>query len=244
MPKDPRPRTGGANPIGTKREWSLHRELKFRYAGGEEHTELALEGYVCDGINGEGEIIEVQTGSFGPLKDKARSLIRRGPLRIIHPITVRKTIELYDREGNLLHRRKSPRRGTAWDLFKALLYAPELPALPGLIIELPLVEVLEKRILDGRGSWRRKGASITDKALTSYHETIILSGLRDYRRFIPFGEEETFTVKTLGEKAGIPTALARKTLYVLTRLGAVERIQKEGNAWVYRPGQPHLISNP
>jgi hypothetical protein len=225
---------GGANRIGTEREWSLHRALKFRYAGEEGTTEVSMEGYVCDGISGEGEIIEVQTGSFGPLKDKAPALLRLGPLRIIHPIIVGKTIELYDREGKLLHRRKSPRKGTAWDLFKALLYAPALPALPGLTIELPLVDIVEKRIQDGRGSWRRKGASIRDKELAAYHDTLLLTGLGDYRRFVPFTEEEAFTVKALGERAGIPPPIARKTLYVLTRLGVVRRIEKEGNAWVYR----------
>ncbi|MDR2028120.1 MAG: hypothetical protein LBP93_01135 [Treponema sp.] len=234
MPEDPRPPGGGANRIGTEREWSLHRDLKFRYAGGSGSTEVSLGGYVCDGITGGGEIIEVQTGSFGPLKDKARALIRLGPLRIIHPIIVHKSIELYDREGTLLYRRKSPRKGTAWDLFKALLYAPALPALPGLAIELPLVDVLEKRIQDGRGSWRRKGASIQDKELTAYHEELLLTQLPDYRRFVPFTEEETFTVKTLGKRAGIPAPIARKTLYVLTRLRVVRRISREGNAWVYR----------
>jgi hypothetical protein len=147
---------------------------------------------------------------------------------------VHKNIELYDHEGKLLHRRKSPRKGTAWDLFKALLYAPALPALPGLSIELVLVDVLEKRIQDGRGSWRRKGASIGDKELTAYHDRVLLTRLRDYRRFVPFPEEEAFTVKTLGERAGIPSPIARKTLYVLTRLELVRRIHKEGNAWVYR----------
>jgi hypothetical protein len=234
MSKDPKPRTGGTNRIGTNREWSLHRDLKFRYAGGAERTELSLGSYVCDGINEEGEIIEVQTGSFGPLKDKAPALTRQGPLRIIHPIIVHKDIELCDEEGKLLYRRKSPRRGTAWDLFKVLLYAPALPALPGLVIELALVDVLEKRIQDGKGSWRRKKVSIGDKEVAAYHDPIILAGLRDYRRFIPFGEEETFTVRTLGERAKIPLPVARKTLYVLTRLGVVRRIQKERNAWVYR----------
>jgi hypothetical protein len=233
MSKDPKPRKSGDH-IGTKREWSLHRDLKFRYAGGAEKTEVSLGGYVCDGINEGGEIIEVQTGSFGPLKDKAQALIRLGPLRIIHPIIVHKNIELYDREGKLLYRRRSPRKGTAWDLFKALLYAPALPALPGLAIELPLVDILEKRVQDGQGSWRRKGASIRDKELAAYHDRVLLTQLRDYRRFVPFTEEETFTVKTLGEKARIPSPIARKTLYVLTRLRVVRRINRAGNAWIYR----------
>jgi hypothetical protein len=182
----------------------------------------------------EGEMLEVQTGSFGPLKKKVPELLRLGPVRIVHPIIIRKSIETWDAKGTLLRSRKSPRKGTPWDLFKALIYAPELPLLPGLSLELALVDVLEKRVLDGKGSWRRKGASIADKSVTEYHETLVFNAPRDYKYFLPFKARETFTVRLLAEKAGIPTAVAQKALYVLTRIGLVKRVGKEGNAWVYR----------
>jgi hypothetical protein len=220
--------------IGTEREGNLHRALKFRYTGDDGAVEVAQGGYVCDGVRGDGEMIEVQTGSFGPLKKKIPELLPLGPVRIVHPIVVCKSIETWDSAGRLLRRRKSPRKGNPWDLFKALLYAPELPKLPGLTIELAMVDVLEKRILDGKGSWRRKGASITDRSVSEYHETLVLGSLKDYRRFLPFKRGEHFTVKVLAEKAGIPPVTAGKTLYVLHRLGLAERIGKEGNAWVYQ----------
>ncbi|GHV78464.1 hypothetical protein AGMMS49944_02550 [Spirochaetia bacterium] len=220
--------------IGTKREGSLHRALKFRYTGVMGNIEVNRGGYVCDGVSESGEMIEVQTGSFGPLKKKVPELLRLGPVRIVHPIIIRKSIETWDEAGVLLRSRKSPRKGSAWDLFKALIYAPELPLLPGLSLELALLDVLEKRILDGKGSWRRKGASIADKSVTEYHETMVFTAPRDYRYFLPFKARENFTVRGLAEKAGIPAAVAGKTLYVLTRIGLAKRVGKEGNAWVYR----------
>ncbi|MDR3161964.1 MAG: hypothetical protein LBU28_10165 [Spirochaetaceae bacterium] len=219
--------------IGTEHESSLHRALKFRYAGEGGDTEIARGGYVCDAVRPEGECIEVQTGSFKPLEDKVRHLSRSGPVRIVHPIILVKYIELFDPEGKILSRRKSPRKGTVWDLFSALIYAPELPVLPGLTIELALVEVSERRVRDGRGSWRRRGVSIADRELFSHHGTLSLAGVGAYRRFAPFEGGEPFTARALGMRAGILPALARKTLYVLTRLGITERIGKEGNAWVY-----------
>jgi hypothetical protein len=219
--------------IGTERESSLHRSLKIRYAGEEGRTEAYLEGYVCDGISGEGEVIEVQTGSFGPLKNKVPELAARNPVRIIHPIILTKYIELYDREGLLLYRRKSPRKGSPWDLFKALLYAPELPLLSSLTVELVLIDAAERRVRDGRGSWRRRGDRIADKSLAAYHGSIPLAKVRDYRRFVPFPDGEEFTVQGLGKKAGIKADIARKALYVLTKLQIVRRIGKEGNAWLY-----------
>jgi hypothetical protein len=220
--------------IGTKREGSLHRALKFRYTGRAGTIEVSRGAYVCDGVNEEGEMLEVQTGSFGPLKKKIPELLRLGPVRIVHPIIIRKSIETWDAKGTLLRSRKSPRKGTPWDLFKALIYAPELPLAQGLSLELALVDVRETRVLDGKGSWRRKGASIADKSVTEYHETLVFTAPRDYKYFLPFKARENFTVKGLAEKAGIQAAVARKALYVLTRIGLAKRVGKEGNAVVYR----------
>jgi hypothetical protein len=220
--------------IGTESESGLHRALKFRYAGEGGQTEIPLKGYVCDGLTEAGEYIEVQTGSFKPLRDKVKKLTKAGPVRIVHPIIVTKYLELFDKGGTLLSRRKSPRKGTPWDLFKALVYAPDLPEIPGLVIELALVEVSEQRVRDGRGSWRRRGVSITGRELLVHHGSIPLTCPGDYRRFAPFQGDETFTVRSLKEKAGIPLILAGKTLYVLTRLSITTRIEKNGHAWVYR----------
>jgi hypothetical protein len=219
--------------IGTEHESSLHRALKFHYAG-EGETEIIRGTYVCDGLSPAGELIEVQTGSFGPLKAKVRELVKSGRVRIIHPIITRKIIERYDPAGTLLSRRTSPRKGTIWDLFKALVYAPDLPMLEDLVIELVLVETEERRVRDGRGSWRRGGDSIVDRTLTRYQGSVPLIRPADYRRFIPFREEESFTVRELGEKVRIHTAVARKALYVLARMELVERIEKRGASWVYR----------
>jgi hypothetical protein len=219
--------------IGTEHESSLHRALKVRYAGSAERTETLRGGYVCDGISETGELIEVQLGSFGALKTKIPELLKLGKVRIVHPVIVKKTIELYDPGGTLLYRRKSPRKGTPWDLFKVLIYAPELALSPGLIIELTLVEATERRVRDGRGSWRRRGDSIADRALTACRGSILLAAREDYSRFIPFAAGEEFTARELGKRAGINPVIARKTLYTLTRLGLVERTGKRGRAWTY-----------
>ena len=220
--------------IGTKKESSLHRSLKFRYSGANGDTETLAGSYVCDACTEEGELIEVQTGSFGPLKEKVKNLCRKNKVRIIHPIIVQKHIELCDEKGALLRRRKSPRKGSPWDLFNALIYAPELPLVKRLTLELAIVDVTEKRINDSSGSWRRKGVRTTDRLLGAWHHSVVLKGPKDYFQFVPFKKNEQFTVRDLGEKAGIDASLARKALYVLTKIGIVERIGKQGNSFIYR----------
>ncbi|AEF81804.1 hypothetical protein TREAZ_0912 [Leadbettera azotonutricia ZAS-9] len=208
--------------------------LKFRYGGEGGQTEAPIGDYVCDARTEEGELIEVQTGSFGPLKEKAKALAKKNKLRIIHPIVLQKTIELYDTKGTCLRSRKSPRKGSPWDIFKVLLYAPELPLVKNLTIELALIDINEKRIDDGKGSWRRKKATIADKSLSAWHSSIILSSIKDYARFIPYDEEDTFTVKDFAQKTKINTTLAQKTLYTLTRMSLVTRIGKQGNSYLYQ----------
>ena len=220
--------------IGTRHETSLHRDLKFSYAGKGGRIEAEVAGFVADGINAQGEFIEVQTGSFAPLKHKAKELAQRGKVRVVYPVIITKYIDVYDANAKRKYRRKSPRTGTPWDIFNALVHAPDLPLIAGLAVELVLIDALELRVQDGKGSWRRKGVSIKDRRILAFHERILLKKPSDYARFIPFRSSEQFTSRSLGEKAGIRIDIARKVLYVLIRLGIIEKTGKQRNLTVYR----------
>jgi ribosomal protein S25 len=115
-----------------------------------------------------------------------------------------------------------------------LVYAPRIPLIEGITIELAMTEETEYRIDDGKGSWRRKGISVANRELHSVRETHVLSQVSDYRRFAPFPPNEDFGVRELAAMADINAALARKTLYVLSRIGVVVETEKKGNAKRYR----------
>ncbi|MDR2211031.1 MAG: hypothetical protein LBO65_06130 [Spirochaetaceae bacterium] len=221
--------------IGTEHESTLHRELKLRYAlgGG---IEIERAGFVCDAQDSQGRLVEIQTGSFGPLKKKLPILTAQETVRLIHPVIVTKTIELFDTQGKLISRRKSPRKGSLWNLFDQMIYAPQLAELPNLTVEVVLLDAVERRIADGKGSWRRRGISVHDRSLERYRETIPFFGPPDYRNILPFRRGEKFSSALLAERAGIRPELARKTLYVLTAIKAVKRLRKEGQTWVYTMG--------
>jgi len=220
--------------ICTRNESSLHRTLKFQYAGPDGETEAVVGDFVADGINADGEYIEVQTGSFAPLVKKIADFTSHGKVRIIHPVAISKKIDVYDTKGVFLYRRGTPHKGSAWNLFDALLHSPELPLSKGLTVELVLIDITEKRIKDGKGSWRRKGISIQDKELSAWHESILFKKPADYLRFIPFKKKEEFTASALAKQAGIKQWQARRALYVLTKMKLVKRIGKKGNTWIYK----------
>jgi hypothetical protein len=224
---------GTVRSIGTERESSLHAALKTLYAGEYGKTEVDAGGYVCDVQTSDGELVEIQTGSFGPLKAKIARLSPYSRIRIVHPILTEKHIELIGEDGAVLRRRKSPKKGSPWDVFSALVYAPELAAAPNVSIELVLISIKEYRVQDGRGSWRRGGVSIRDKELLACRGAILLKHPQDYLRCLPFQDGEAFTVRRLAEAASISLGLARKSLYVLHCLDMVERKGKEKRAWVY-----------
>ena len=224
--------TGINHSIGIENESSLHHSLKVYYAQPGK-TETTMEGYVCDAIGSAGEVIEIQTGNFGALKKKIPILAKSGKVRIIYPVIVKKTLELYDIKGKLLNRRKSPKKGVVWDIFNELVYAPELLKLKGLTIEIIYVDAIERRRKDGKGSWRRKGISIEDKILENRREGIALKQKADWKRhFLPIKKQ--CSSKTLAIAAQISTETARKAIYTMEKAGFLKKLHKEGRFWIYK----------
>jgi hypothetical protein len=218
--------------IGTKNESSLHRSLKYYYAEPGK-TEETRSGYVCDAIGTDGEIIEIQTGNFSGLKKKIPALAKSGKVRLIYPVIVNKTIELYSTEKKLISSRKSPKKGTMWDIFDELIYVPDFLKLKTLTIEIIFVDAIERRKNDGKGSWRRKGISIEDKILINRREGIILKRRIDWKKhFLPLKKE--CSTKTLALTANIKDETARKVIYSLEKAGILEKTHKEGRSWIYR----------
>lgn len=219
--------------IAVRNESSLHRTLKYQYAGPGGTTEVEAGDFVADGVREDGEYIEVQTGSFAPLKKKVKEFASKGRVRIVYPVAVSKKIEVYGPRGKFLYRRKSPVRGSQWNLFDALIHAPELALTNGVTIEVVLADVTEKRVKDGKGSWRRKGISIKNRELAAWRESITLEKPADYLRFVPFKRREEFTSSLLAERAGIDKWTARRALYTLTIMKVIKRTGKKGSGWLY-----------
>lgn len=228
----------GPNSIGTRKESSLHANLKTLYAGHNGLLEQSSGVYICDAVCENGLVIEVQTGSFAPLKEKLAYLCACGPVLLVHPIIAERWIEVFSESGTLIRRRKSPSKHSDWQLFAALIHAPLLPKLKNLSIELAYVSVTEKRIEDGKGSWRRKGVSIIDKQLNNLIDSKRLVGSSGIRSLLPFSAEENFTSSELAKKAKCRIGLARKALYVYKKLGILEEQGRKGREKLYLVTKP------
>jgi hypothetical protein len=211
----------------------LHIALQQYYAGEDGATEAQLDGYRVDVLR-EGVVYEVQTGSFGAIRRKVEDLSQRHPVVIVFPVAWRKIIvKLAPETGEILSSRRSPRRGTAWDVVEQLPFLAEALRHENLSLELAMTVVREIRCADGTGSWRRGGVATVGRELVEVVETVRLNTARDFARLLPEGLPEPFMVKELAAAAGVNRWLAGRMARGLKRVEALRQVGKKGNAILY-----------
>ena len=192
-----------------------------------------MDGYVVDIVRGD-LLIEVQTKNFSAVREKLRRLVQNHRLRLVFPIAVRKwIIHVAEGSGEVLGRRRSPKRGSLVDLFDELVRIPELMASKRFELEVLLVEVEEVRCADGQGSWRRRGVSILDRRLLRVVNCVRFCSAEDFLRFLPEQLVQPFTNKDLAACAGVSLRLAQRITYSLRKMGVLLVVGKEGRALLH-----------
>lgn len=228
------------NKIGTENERSLHAALKKWYAQPGDELEVCIDGYIIDLVRrhaqGELELIEVQTKNFSAIAQKLGSLAKNYRVRLVHPIPVEKWITRITATGEFIRRRKSPKKGKPIDLFTELVRAPDLLNEKNLIIEVLLTKEEEIWCEDGKGSWRRKGASRRDRKLLEVVDRIELKNHKDLLGFLPEGLTAPFTNKELASLLGEPVQIARMLTYSLRKCGLIKTVGKKGNELLFAIG--------
>jgi hypothetical protein len=225
--------------IGTLGEKSLHAALKEWYTRPGDLLEWSVEGkYIVDIFRpatdtASGQCIEIQTRSLGKLKPKLAFLLERGPVRLVYPIAQERHIVRIDADGEIVSRRKSPKRGTIFHLFPELASLPAWVSHPNFVLEVPLICEEEFWLDDGRGSWRRKHWSIYDRRLLDVCETVSLSVPADYAALLPIGLPEPFDTQELAQALHLPRSLAQKMAYCLREMAALEVAGRRGRAMLY-----------
>ncbi len=220
------------NGIGTHRETSLHADLKAWCAEDGDQIEAVVDGYIIDVVRGD-LLIEVQTRGFAALTAKLTALLESHPVRLVHPIARERWIVRVSADGEILGRRKSPKRGRVEQVFAELVRFPSLIHHPRFALDVLLTREEEVRCDDGRGSWRRKGWSIVDRRLLGVDERIRLEDVGDLRALLPSGLPQPFTTLDLAEGLGVPRRLAQQMAYCLREMGAIEAVGRRGRSLLY-----------
>ena len=215
--------TDNPNHIGTLNERSLHAALKELLMQPGDEQEVKLEGYFIDIVRGA-ELIEIQTGSFFPLKRKLAKLLEHHVVHLYHPLAVRKWIVRVDKEDTFLTRRKSPRKGNLFDLFDELLSLRSVVLHPNLWLHVLLIEVEEVWRDDGQGSWRKKYWSISDRRLVGVNDEVVLHSREDYLDLLPASLPEPFTNADLMKHAKCTKRMAGKASYALREMDLIHKV--------------------
>jgi hypothetical protein len=214
--------------IGVLREGPLHRELKALLAVPGDAFEVKVDGYVIDLVRADGELVEIQTGSFSPLRRKLDAPLDRHRVRIVHPIPTQRRIVRVDEDGLVLSTRPSPKKPTAATIFEGLVSFPTLLEHPNLTIEVLLTRedhIRKPEPVRGRRYLRDPG----ERRLTQVLERIELASPRDAAALIP-SIDEPFTTKELAKAMRVPLPLAQKAAHCLRALEVLEPAGMRGRA--------------
>jgi len=209
--------------IGTLNEGSLHAALKQHYYEPGDVFELPFERFVIDIVRDEGtadeRLIEIQTSAFGAMGAKLDRLLADHRLLLVHPIAVVTMLERPDAKA-----RRSPKRGSVYNLFDELVSIPTLLDHPNLELDVVLVSVAKTQVHDpkarrGRGGWRT-----VDRRLHKILSVEHFADVGALSHLLPGGLPATFTTADIAAQAGIGRDLAQKLAYCFKAAHLIDEV--------------------
>jgi hypothetical protein len=231
----------GVSSIGVLREGPLHAALKAILAQPGDRFEVPLGRFVIDVVRANGELVEVQTGGFGPLGAKLDALLDEHRVRIVHPVAAQRRIVRVDQHGEVVSIRGSPKRGTAIEVFDKLIAFPSLLTHPNLTVEVLLLR--EDHIRAARPvTVRRRTRDPGERQLGDVLDRIELRDADDVRRALPPLPLEPFSTRELASLLGCRMLLAQRTAYCLRAIKLIEAAGKRGRTPLHRqtPGAAQI----
>jgi hypothetical protein len=214
-------------------EFTLHRQLKALFAGGQAETEVRVGGYRVDAIC-DGELIEIQQGPLAAIRHKVDRLLAEHHVRVVKPIVATKhVVRLSGEGGTPVSRRRSPKRGTLLEAFNELVSFVRVFPHVRLTLELLLVDVEELRY--SRPCRRRY--RVEDRRLLQIVERRILRTAGDLVALLPANLPGEFDTLALAQHLGVPRHVAQRVAYCLRKTRAAETLGRRGRGLCYMLAQ-------
>ncbi len=213
-------------------EYSLHSALKNWYSLPGDRFEVKIDNFIVDIVRAP-LLIEIQTKNFSAIRKKLTKLLERHEVRLVYPIPLQKWIVHVTESGEIVRKRKSPKKGRLVDLFDELVRTPTLVKEENFSLEVLMIEEEEVRCNDGKGSWRRRGVSIKDRRLLKVDDRTLFRNEKDFLRFLPTDLSNPFTNRKLAKLNGISIHLARKITYCFRKMGAITTVGKRGKELIF-----------
>lgn len=222
------------NGIGTLGEKSIHAVLKYYFSPDTDTHELPVGDNVADIISEDG-VMEIQTRQFRRLNAKLTQLLPLCPVTVIYPVIIRKKILWFSPEnGELLRigplRIYQKRESVFSELYQIRNHITH-PNFRLCVVEL---EAEDNRLTDGYGDGRRRRATRIDRIPTRLCSVFHFAKPQDYACFLPETLPPEFTTADYAKVTKTNQKIAQDTLRVLSLLGLVQIVRKEGRRNVFR----------
>lgn len=233
--------------INTFNESSMHKTLKKIYSLEEgSSTEVNLNGYIYDIVTKNNSAIEIQTRNLSKLLPKIKDTLENSmPIKVVFPLVIEKYILLKDEKGEIIYKRKSPKKENLYSLFKQLTGIYPILLEKNFCLEVLMVKAIEERIrtkenVQSENKRRRfkKNWIKTDKILKEIISTQTFSQANDYLNFLPKDIPQNFTVKdvqnAIKNEIGLKESKeAGVMIWLYAKMNIIESRKKKGNAKIY-----------
>jgi hypothetical protein len=219
--------------IGVLREGPLHASVKDWCARPGDRAEVPIGRFVIDLVRADGELVEVQTGGFGPLGPKLDALLDEHRMRIVHPVPAARRIVRVDEAGEVVGIGRSPKLPGAIAVFDKLVAFPSLLAHPHLTVE---VLLCREDHLRGPAPVRvrRRTRDPGVRRLVEVLDRVELRSGADALALLPPGVRDApFTTRELARALGCGLVLAQRVAYCLRALEVIAVAGAVGRAPLY-----------
>ena len=217
-------------------ETSLHRQLKAHYAVDGATVEQRVGRYRIDVVRGK-QLIEIQHSSLTAIRDKIAVLLKTHDVLVVKPVVITKHLVKLGREGGeVVSRRRSPKRRTLLDVFEELVHFTRVFPHRRLTLEVALIEIEEWRY-PGHGRrrrWRKDDHLVDDQHLVQVHSVHQFRTAADLCRLLPPALPQPFHTGQLAEGLGVERWIAQRMAYCLRETKAIRQVGKQGGAWLYK----------
>ena len=246
--------------IGTLREKRLHAAIKLYLCPDEACHERPVSDLLAEAAEDggkkrhmvadvlvDGQILEVQTGGFFPLREKVAWYLTHTPcgVTVVHPIpSVRYLSWIDPNDGSIISRRRSPKRGRVRDVAKELYWLSDFIGNPRFSLRLLLMELEEYRMADGWSRDGKRGSNRYERFPTALLGDVTLTSSEDYADyFLPAalasldgeGKYPLFTAAEYAKLTGIRGKATYSMIHLLERLGLIgETEERVGRSRGYR----------
>lgn len=236
--------------INTYNESSLHNTLKTLYSVTKNgKTEVNLHGYIYDIVTDDDGIFEIQTKNLSKLLPKIMTTLENGSkITVVYPIIAEKKVVLYDDDGNILSKRKSPKKQTIYAIFDELTGIYPVLLNKNFTLEVLHIKMIEERkrtsepVQSSNKKRRFKHDWVkTNKRLEEIIATTPFKNLEDYLKLLPTGLPECFCAKDVynafSASKEYPAEAAKKAhliLWVLSRMELIEFTEIKNRSKYYK----------